>query len=320
MAAASDRSFPDASVDDPAEAAASDDLPRAAAEPASEVFVDLVPRDVTVERISTGHLFTEGPVWDAAHGRLLWVDIAGDTIWSWSRGTGRAVFLTPSGKANGLTFDRDRRLVAAGWTSRCVWRLEPDGRQTVLASHLDGVPLGTPNDIVVRSDGMIYWTDGTSGVRHAGFETRQDLQIYRRSSVVARWNPSSGETSLATDAAGRGNGLAFSPDESRLYVNDSAARNLRVFEVTDDGRLVNGRVLAERTGSATKVDRDGNIYCTGPGGVHVLDSAGAFLGRILVPEKGSNLAWGEDGWQTLFVTSGTSVYRMRLSARGVAVT
>jgi gluconolactonase len=289
------------------------------AEAASDAFAALVPADVTVEQISTGHLFTEGPVWDARRQRLLWVDIAGDTIWSWSPKGGRDVFRRPSGKANGLTFDREGRLVAAGWTSRCVWRLEPDGTTTKLATHLDGVKLGTPNDIVVRSDGMIFWTDGTSGTRHAGMETREDLQIYRKSSIVARCNPATGEVAVATDAAGTGNGLAFSPDEALLYVNDSAARNLRVFDVMPSGDLVNGRIHAERTGSATKVDRAGNIYCTGPGGIHIMDPAGAFLGRILVPEKGSNLAWGDEDWRTLFVTSGKSVYRMRLSTQGVPV-
>jgi gluconolactonase len=290
-----------------------------ATEPASEAFHDLVPADVRVERISGGHLFTEGPVWDARRGRLLWVDIAGDTIWSWSPEGGRSAAVHPSGKANGLTLDRQGRLVAAGWTSRRVWRLEDDGRATVLATHLDGVPLGTPNDIVVRSDGMIFWTDGRSGVRHAGFETRHDLQIQRRSDVVARWDPRTGKTAVATAEAGRGNGLAFSPDERTLYVNDSAARNLRAFDVTPAGDLINGRVHAERTGSATRVDRSGNIYCTGPGGIHIMDPQGAFLGRIGVPEKGSNLAWGETDWRTLFVTSGRSVYRVRLLARGVPV-
>lgn len=291
-----------------------------AGEAASPAFHELVPADVLVERISGGHLFTEGPVWDARRGRLLWSDIAGDTTWSWSAASGRAVFRHPSGKANGLTFDREGRLVAAGWTSRCVWRLEADGRPTVLATHLDGVPLGTPNDIVVRSDGLIFWTDGRSGVRHPGFETRHDLQIHRRSDVVARWDPRTGETAVATGEAGRGNGLAFSPDERTLYVNDSAARNLRAFDVTSSGDLVNGRIHAERTGSATKVDRRGNIYCTGPGGIHIMDAAGAFLGRIRIPEKGSNLAWGEAGWQTLFVTSGRSVYRVRVLAQGIPVT
>jgi gluconolactonase len=289
------------------------------AEPSAQAFHDLVPADVTVDQVSTGHLFTEGPVWDAPAGRLLWTDIAGDTIWSWRPDGAPEVFRRPSGKANGLTFDRDGRLVAAGWTSRCVWRLEADGSTTRLATHLDGVPLGTPNDIVVRSDGMIFWTDGTSGTRHAGFETRADLQIQRKSSVVASWNPRTGETALATDAAGTGNGLAFSPDERLLYVNDSAARVLRVFTVTDSGALVDGRVLVERTGSATKVDRAGNIYCTGSGGIHIIDPSGAFLGRVLVPEKGSNLAWGGDDWSTLFITSGRSVYRMRLTAHGIPV-
>ncbi len=149
----------------------------------------LIPEDASAERISTGHLFVEGPVWDSRAGRLLWSDIAGDTIWQWSPAAGRSVFLRPSGKSNGLTFDEAGRLVAAGWTSRCVWRREHDGAITRLVTHHDGKRIGTPNDIVIRSDGSIYWTDGTSGARHPGFETSEDLQIYRKGAATMRWDP-----------------------------------------------------------------------------------------------------------------------------------
>jgi gluconolactonase len=278
---------------------------------------ELVSPDATVERISTGHLFTEGPVWNERHGFLLWSDIAGDTIWRWAPGSDPVIYLQPSGKSNGLTFDREGRLVAAGWTSRCVWRQEHDGTITTLATHYDGVPINTPNDIVVRSDGSVYWTDGTSGTRHPGFETRSDLQVYRNSNVVLRWEPASGAVSMATDAAGSCNGLAFSPDESILYVNDSAARCISAFDVAADGSLGRGRVFAVGTGSATKVDVAGNVYCTGPDGIQIRDPSGRLLGRIVVPEKHSNLAWGEAGWSTLFVTSGRSVYRVCTRAHGV---
>jgi len=288
-------------------------------EAATEEFAELVPLDTVVERISTGHLFTEGPVWNAREGFLLWVDIAGDTIWTWTREAGPAVYIHPSGKANGLTYDREGRLVAAGWTSRTIWRREQDGTITTLATHLDGIRINTPNDIVVRSDGSIYWTDGTSGTRHPGFETAADLQVYRNSNLVLRWDPATGKVSNATDRAGGCNGLAFSPDESILYVNDSTARCINAFDVAADGSLALLRTVATDTGSATKVDVHGNIFCTGKGGVHALDAGGRLLGRILVPEKGSNLAWGEDGWRTLFVTSGRSVYRVATSTSGVAV-
>lgn len=279
---------------------------------------ELIPEDVEIARISTGHLFVEGPVWDARAGAFLWSDIAGDTIWRWSPGRGRSVFRHPSGKSNGLTIDRDGRLVAAGWTSRCVWRLEHDGSVTKLATHHDGIRIGTPNDIVIRSDGQVYWTDGTSGARHPGFETAEDLQIYRKEAVVMRWDPRSGAVSVATDRCGSCNGIAFSLDERILYVNDSTARLIYAFDVRPDGTLGEGRLFAERTGSAIKVDQDGNVWCTAPLAVHLLDAAGAIAGRIPVPEKPSNLAWGED-WSTLFVTAQTSVYRMRLRARGVPV-
>jgi gluconolactonase len=282
-------------------------------------FFELIAPDAAVEQISTGHLFTEGPVWDARRSVLLWADIAGDTIWRWSPGGDPEVHMRPSGKANGLTFDRDGRLVAAGWTSRRVWRQEPDGSITTLGAHYGGVPINTPNDIVVRSDGSVYWTDGTSGTRHPGFETRADLQVYRNSDLVLRWDPASGDVSLATDEAGSCNGLAFSPDESILYVNDSSARSINAFDVAADGTLSNGREFATGTGSATKVDVAGNVYCTGSGGVQVRDPAGRLLGRIRVPEKHSNLAWGEAAWSTLFVTSGRSVYRVRTLAQGIAV-
>ncbi len=288
-------------------------------ESASPLFDQLVPRDAVVERISDGHLFTEGPVWNSREGALLWVDIAGDTIWRWTPGEGRRVFMHPSGKANGLTFDREGRLVAAGWTSRCVWRMGPDRRQEKLATHYGGVKIGTPNDIVVRSDGTIYWTDGTSGARHPGFETAEDLQIYRRESLVLRVDPETREVTQATDEAGSCNGIAFSQDEAILYVNDSSARLIKAFDVRPDGTLWNGRVFAEGTGSATKVDRQGHVFCTGKGGVQVRDRDGTLLGRILVPGHLSNLAWGDEGWRTLFITGDGAVYRVRLRTQGVAV-
>jgi gluconolactonase len=287
----------------------------------------LIPEDASVERISTRHLFVEGPIWDARLDALLWSDIAGDTIWRWSPRDGRSVFLRPSGKSNGLTLDREGRLIVAGWTSRSVWRLENDGTRTKLVTHHDGVRIGTPNDIVVRrADGSIYWTDGTSGARHPGFETTEDLQIYRKGAVVMRWDPKTGASSIATDQTGSCNGIAFSYDERTLYVNDSAARLIYAFDVAADGALSRRRLFAERTGSAIKVDRDENVWCTGDLSVTLLDTNGGVAGRIPVPEKPSNLAWGPDveagsgkDWSTLFVTAQTSVYRVRLRARGVPV-
>jgi gluconolactonase len=288
-------------------------------EAASPRFREIVPEDTVLEQVSYGHQFTEGPVWNAREQALLWSDIAGDTIWKWIPGVGRTILLRPSGKANGLTFDRQGRLIAAGWTSRRVWRMELDGSIVPLATHLDGVRIGTPNDIVVRSDGSIYWTDGTSGLRAPGFETREDLQVYRPGSVVLRVTPDTGEVTMVSNEVPGCNGLAFSPDESLLYVNDSRAKHIKVFDVQPDGTLQNGRIFAEGIRSATKVDVDGNLYCTGDGGIAILDPSGTYLGRILVPEHTTNLAWGDPDWRTLFITGGGSVYRIRLESQGVPV-
>jgi gluconolactonase len=285
-------------------------------EAASPRFREIVPADAVVEQVSTGHEFTEGPVWDPRENCLLWVDITGDTIWKWTPGVGKSVFLRPSGKANGLTFDRQGRLVAAGWTSRRVWRMEHDGSIVPLATHHQGVRIGTPNDIVVRSDGTIYWTDGTSGLRAPGFETNEDLQAYRPGSVVFKVHPDDGEVVLVTDDVPGCNGLALSPEEKLLYVNDSRAKHIKVFDVQPDGTLENGRIWATGYRSATKVDTSGNVYVTADG-VAIIDPAGEYLGHILIPEHTTNLCWGDADLKTLYVTGGHSVYRIRLAAQGV---
>jgi gluconolactonase len=285
-------------------------------EAAQPSFRDIVPEDAVVEQVSTGHLFTEGPVWDPREGALLWVDITGDTIWKWIPGVGRSVFLRPSGKSNGLTFDRQGRLVAAGWSSRRIWRMEHDGSIIPLATHHQGVRIGVPNDIVVRSDGSIYWTDSVSGLRAPGFETDEDLQIYRPGVVLFRVVPETGEVTMVTDEVPGANGLAFSPDESLLYVNDSRAKHIKVFDVQGDGSLANGRIWATGYRSATKVDVHGNVFVTADG-IAVIDPAGTYLGRIAVPEHTTNLCWGGDDLKTLYMTGGGSVYRIRLLTQGV---
>ncbi len=280
----------------------------------------IVPERPVLETISTGHLFTEGPVWDVVRQAMHWTDIVGDTIWTWKPGVGRSVLLAPSGKANGMTIDHEGRLVVAGWSSRTVWTMDLDGARRAIATHHAGVKLGTPNDIVVRSDGSIYWTDGTSGTRAVGFEAmRGDLQLYRAESVLFRLGPGDDEPTLLTDEVPGCNGLAFSPDETLLYVNDSPAHHIKVFDVAPDGSLSNGRVFIDGTGGAVKVDRAGNVYSTGPGGVHIIDPSGRRLGRILIPDHPSNLAWGGDDWRFLYVTGGGSLYRVLLHAPGIPV-
>jgi gluconolactonase len=293
-------------------------------EASSPQFHDLVPRDAVLERVSHGHIFNEGPVWNAREGALYFVDILGDTIWKWTPGVGESVFLRPSGKANGMTYDRAGRLVVAGWTSRNVWRMDYDGVIVPLTMEYGGQKLNTPNDLVVKSDETIYFTDATGGLVIVGMEV-DDIQQYRESAAVFKLQPGTGELTLLTTEIPGCNGLAFSPDESILYVNDTGGRYIQAYDVKADGTLINSRrfcdVKGEQPGNpdGMKVDVSGHVYCTGPGGVHVFDPSGEFLGRILVPEPCSNMAWGDADWKTLYITARSSVFRIRLSIAGIAI-
>jgi gluconolactonase len=263
-------------------------------------------------------------VWNAREGALYWTDIIGNTIWKWTPGVGKSVVLRPSGKANGMTFDKEGRLLVAGWTNRTVWLMEKDGAIVPLATHYQGKKLGTPNDIVVKSDGAIYFTDPPGGVGIVEMEG-EDLQQYLDFSGVYRLEPDSRKLTLLTTDVPGCNGLVFSPDESILYVNDTGGRFIQMFDVQADGTLANSRRFADVVGEEAgnpdgmKVDVQGHLYCTGPAGVHVFDAAGAYLGRIKVPEHCSNMAWGDADWKTLYITARTSVYRMRLSIQGIPV-
>lgn len=287
-------------------------------------FEKIVPKGVTLDRIAYGLLFGEGPVWNARQGCLLWVDIVGDTIWKWTPGQGAEVFLRPSGKANGMTYDRQGRLMVAGWASRSVWRMEQDGSIVTIASHYQGKKINTPNDIVVKSDGAVYWTDH-SGAMYIPGMCGDDVQRYLDFNGILRLSPDGSTVTCVVDDFERPNGLAFSPDESLLYINDTARRHIRVFDVQSDGTLTNGRLFYEAKGDepgvpdGMKVDTKGNVYCTGPAGIHVIDPRGNLLGRMKTPESATNMAWGDVDWQSLYITGHSSVYRVRLNIPGVPV-
>jgi gluconolactonase len=293
-------------------------------ESASKKFDELISKHAVLERISHGHIFTEGPVWNAREGALYWTDIIGDTIWKWTPDVGREVVLNPSEHANGMTFDRQGRLVVAGWTNRTVWRKEHDGSIKPLATTYKGVKINTPNDIVVKSDGAIYFTDPPGGMGIVEMEG-EDLQQYLDYSGVYRIDQETGELMLVTQDVPGCNGLTFSPDEKTLYVNDTGARHIKAFDVQSDGSLSNGRLFADIHGvepgnpDGMKVDVEGNVYCTGPAGVHVLDPAGNFLGRILVPEHCANMAWGDSDWKSMYMAARGSVWRIRFNIQGMPV-
>src|SRR5262245_39606343 len=290
---------------------------------ATPEFKRIVGANPPLDQIAQGTLFGEGPVWDRRRKRFFWVDIIGDTIYQWVPGTGKSVLVHPSGHANGMTFDLEGRLTIAGWSQRTIWRIEHDGSFTTLASRWQGKKFNSPNDIVVRSDGSIYWTDSAGGLVIPGMEG-EDLQRQLDVQGVFCRTPS-GEIKLVVADCTYPNGLAFSKDESILYVNDTRLGIVRAFDVNEDGSVGPGRLFHKLIGiepgvaDGMKVDEQDNVYCTGPGGIHVIDKGGKLLGRLLLPGHCTNLAWGGDDWRTLYVTTYHGVLRTRLNIPGVPV-
>jgi sugar lactone lactonase YvrE len=288
---------------------------------------DLIAPDAPIERIAGGLGFTEGPVWRGTY--LLFSDIPNKRIVRWRRlPQGPELTTYATGMSNGLTLDRQGRVLAAGHDGRCVTRVADDGTRTVLAERFEGKRLNSPNDIVVKSDGSIYFTDppyaiqpSTPGMpRPPGWWTAPIPGKELPYNGVYRLNPD-GTLRLLVDDFALPNGLAFSPDESALYVADSAHGHIRAFDVRPDGTLTNGRIPFEMPSNdpgvadGFKVDLQGNVFSTGPGGVWVYRPNGERLGRIVLPELPANLSWGEDG-SVLFLTARTSVYRLPTKTRG----
>jgi gluconolactonase len=279
----------------------------------------------TLDIVAHGMEFGEGPVWDRRAMELYWVDIIGSTVWKWKPGVGKAVVMHPSGWANGMTFDRQGRLLVAGWSSRNVWRFEKDGGVKILAERdHEGHKFNSPNDIVVRSDGQVYWTDSAGGIVNLGM-VGPDIQRQSNVQGVYRMGSEGGPVQLVTGTIGYPNGLAFSPDEKLLYVNDTRVNMIYVHEMRADGSAGDTREFHRLEGGepgaadGMKVDQEGNLWCTGPGGIHIVDKASRRLGRIRFPAHVSNLAWGEDDWKTLFITDHHCVYRLRTKVAGVPV-
>jgi len=288
-------------------------------------FLRLVDLHPPLDCIANGLSFGEGPVWDARNEQLLWVDIIGNRIWKWKQGVGREVMIEPTGHANGMTFDRQGRLVIAGWSSRKIWRIEHDRSFTTMVTHYKGKKINTPNDIVVRSDGSIYWTDPPNGLIFTGM-IPDDAQQYIDTHGVYKLSPDGKDVTLVIGDDLYPNGIVFSPDESLLYVNNSMhVQHIRVFDVKSDGSVCNGRlfhkVIGKDPGGADgmKVDVEGNLYCTGPGGIHVISPDGSLLGRLLIPGHCTNMAWGDVDMCSLYITTFHEVYRTRVKVPGLAV-
>jgi gluconolactonase len=291
----------------------------------ADAFLELVDESAEVEQLGTGFTFTEGPIWNP-EGFLLFSDMPGDVRRRWDPDSGVSEVANPSNKGNGMTIDNDGRLVVCEHVTSSVVRMDPDGKgggREVLATHYEGRELNSPNDVVVKSDGAIYFTDPTYG-RMPGFgiEREQDLDFQG----VYRIAPGGGDPQLLVDDFDQPNGLCFSTDESLLYINDTTRAHIRVFDVQSDGTIANSRVLAEGIGSGSleigdlvdgmKLDERGNVWVTGPGGVCVFDPDGNHIGTVEVPENVGNLNWGGPDWSQLFIPASSSVYRIQCKVSG----
>lgn len=292
----------------------------------------IVPADAKVEQVATiTGGFGEGPIW-TREGYLLFSDIPGNAIMKLTPDGKLSVFRKPSGYdgkdappgafvgSNGLTLDKQGRLIICEQGNRRVTRLEKDGKITVLADHYEGKRFSSPNDVVVKSDGAVYFTDPPHGLAKEDDDPAKELKfngVYR----VA-----GGKVQLLTTELNRPNGIAFTPDEKYLYLgNSSSKRRLWMrFEVQPDGSLANGKVFVEATSSpeegvpdGMKVDKKGNIYAAGPGGLWLMSPQGKHIGTIVLPSAPSNCNWGDKDGKTLYITTGIGVYRVRLSIEGV---
>jgi len=284
-------------------------------------FTSIVGAHVEFERIAAGCLFTEGPLWHPTGEYLLWSDMPGDHLRRWSKADGVSTFRQPCNKSNGLTWDRQGRLLACEHASSQVTRTEPDGRITPIATHYDGKQLNSPNDIVCAQDGGVYFSDPPYGrAEFYGVKREQELAFQG----VYRAGADPRKPMLLVDDFDRPNGLCFSLDGRRLFVNDTASLHIRVFEVKGNGTLSGGQVWAETKGEGKgapdgmKLDSAGNVYCCGPGGIHVFSPEAVDLGVIQVPEYTANFAWGARDLRTLFITASTSVYTIRTVVPGLS--
>jgi gluconolactonase len=296
-------------------------------------FDRLVPPGVGLEKVAGGFAWVEGPAWNRKGSYLLFSDIPNNTVFKWQEGAGISLFLKPSGYtgtvsfqgrepgSNGLTFDSAGRLVICEHGDRRISRVEADGRKTTLVDRYEGKRLNSPNDLVFASSGDLYFTDPPFGLPKAFDDPQKELDfsgVYRLSR--------SGALTLLTKEIRAPNGIALSPDEKTLYVSnaDPSRAVWLAYDLRGDGRLGSKRVFFDATAWTTtkkgvpdgmKVDREGNLFAAGPGGIHIFAPDGRHLGSIEIGGLTSNVAWGDDG-SMLYITADKAVYRIRLTTKG----
>ncbi len=279
----------------------------------SPQFWDLLDRNAKMTVVATGFKFTEGPVWDPA-GFLYFSDEAGNKIYRIRPGRTKEEVIA-IGDPDGNTIDRRHRLIDCSSILRAVVEVTPGGKYKILADNDQGKKLNTPNDVVLGPDGALYFTNPNMDFR-PGMKQEIPFQgVYR---LDGKSN-----LRLLTKELTQPNGLAFSPDGKRFYVDDSEQRNIRVYDVSSDGSISNGRIFGEEPGGkddgvpdGMKVDNKGNLFVVGPKGIWVWDETGKHVGTIVVPEQPANLAWGDKDYRTLYITATTSVYRLETKTRG----
>jgi gluconolactonase len=272
-----------------------------------------------LDHLYDGCRWAEGPAYFPAHRSLVWSDIPNDRILRYDEATESVgVFRHPAGYTNGHTIDREGRLVSCEHGNRRVTRTEHDGSITVLADRYDGKRLNSPNDVVVRSDGAVYFTDPSYGIEswYEGHKAESEIGACH----VYRVDPRSGEVTIAADDFDRPNGLAFSLDERRLYVSDTGApKHMRVLDVQADGSLSGGGEFAKCTVGAFdgfRLDSDGRIWSSAGDGVHVLDPDGTLIGKVHVPETVANVVFGGPKGNRLYICGTTSLYAVLLPVTG----
>jgi gluconolactonase len=301
-------------------------------------MAELVDERASLELLADGFHFLEGPVWHE-DGYLLFTDVGNDEIWRWDERDGARLWRTPTDLANGMTRDPQGRLLSCEQSTSRLTRYEADGSVTVVASHFEGKELNSPNDVVCRSDGIIYFTDPPAG-RSEPHGRPRDTPPELDFSGLFLLRPGATGPELQDDTMTLPNGLCFSPDESVLYVNDTMVKRINAYDVAADGSLsgkrlffqqpgplpdgaavlaellATGRIESVRLPDGMRADAQGNVYTGGATGVMVVDPGGGHIGTIGTPEFVGNLAWGDANFRSLFLGCTSGLYRLGMSVAG----
>jgi len=290
-------------------------------------FRQMIVTSAGLDELHSGCRWAEGPVWFNDANQLLWSDIPNQRILRWTPEGGVSVYRQPSNFTNGHTRDRQGRLISCEHGTRRVTRTEVDGSITVLADRFEGRRLNSPNDVVVKSDGTIWFTDPTYGIMSDYEGYRADPEQPTRN--VYRLDPETGELSAVVTDFIQPNGLAFSPDEKTLYVADSSAshddrlpRHIRAFDLANGARLANGRVFCvidKGIPDGIRTDANGNLWSSAGDGVHCFDPEGKLIGKILVPQTVANLTFGGPRRNRLFIAATRSLYSLYVAVTGSQV-